>query len=519
MSAVRMVEETTMDIKKYTRLSFFLFALACLLVLLNSLRFYARVDISASKQFSLSKESKQILDEVDQTLTLTYYVSPQLQTLYPQVGDVHDFLLSYQNYTRHVVYRNADPTKENMEQTLVSLGVTPQQIQTSKDNQTSFLTVFSAIMIEYQGSTELIPFVLSASTLEYDLAIRLKTLLLTDKPLVQVFVANELTLFDNYDTMGNWLEAAGFFVLPITDRELAYLDLNSPLIVLGQKMITNETLPLLEEFVMKGGAALFAVSKNEATLYGDWNVTPLTKEQTKLTNLLEFWGVQVQQDLVLDVANFRITMEGKSKDAQYEYINYPFWVSLLNQNLSKDDLIVKNVQNMQLFWPSSLITFSTQDVAITPLFSSSSASWLQLPLEQGGFLTNPFEKYTFEANPRSVGSHVIGAKLEGSVDGYISTGKSVATRCIVVSDEYMFSNMLHYTGTSSNFDFLVNAVLWLSDEQQLLSIRQKQDSSGQRKDFEDAKLYNQRQRSFLAFQFILLPLLIGAIFFVVKRRS
>ncbi|MGL4986092.1 MAG: Gldg family protein [Treponemataceae bacterium] len=507
-----------MKFHQYAKLSLFFFIVAGILLLINSQRFYGRLDVSKNKQFSLSPESKLILDEIDETLTITYYVSTQLQNLYPQVGDVHDFLLSYQNYKQHIVYKKLDPAKENIEQSLISLGVLPQQIQTSTNSQTSFLTVFSAIAIEYQGNTELIPFVLSATTLEFDLAMRIKTMLQQQKPLVQIFVANELTLFDNYTTMGNFLENAGFYVQAITEKELPYLDLNSPLIVFGQKYFTDDTTLLLEEFLMKGGNALFAVTQNETTIMENWEVNPLSINQIKLTQLLEFWGVQIQQDLVLDTSNFRITMARQDQNTDYQYINYPFWVTTLNQNTNKENSVIKNVPPVQLFWPSSMILFGSDDLVATTLFTSSSASWVQNPLDQAGYRTNPFEQYNFESNPRSLGTHILASQFEGKVSGYRLTGKSEPVRFIVIADEYLFSNMLHQTGTSANLDFLLNAVLWLVEDEELLEIRQKYSITGYKKDFIDENSYNQRRRSLVAFQFIFLPLSI-IIFFLIWNKK
>ena len=65
------------------------------------------------------------------------------------------------------------PEDENIEQTLSALGVQSQQIQTVKGNETSFITVYSSIVIEYLNNFELIPFTLSAESLEFDLVSRI----------------------------------------------------------------------------------------------------------------------------------------------------------------------------------------------------------------------------------------------------------------------------------------------------------------------------------------------------------
>ena len=75
-------------------------------------RYYFRLDLTSDNKFSVSDYSKNLLNEADEVLTITYYRSSVLNSLYPQVKDVNDFLKEYSNNGK-IFYKVVEPEKNN----------------------------------------------------------------------------------------------------------------------------------------------------------------------------------------------------------------------------------------------------------------------------------------------------------------------------------------------------------------------------------------------------------------------
>ena len=62
-------------------------------------------------------------------------------------------------------------------QRLKDYGIYGKQFQTVGKNKTEYATVYSTIVIEYNENWDIIPFILSANSLEYDLDVRFLNLI------------------------------------------------------------------------------------------------------------------------------------------------------------------------------------------------------------------------------------------------------------------------------------------------------------------------------------------------------
>ena len=117
------------------------------LVLFLSSLWYFRWDFTADKGFSLSPLSLQLVDSLEEPLHITYYVSPELEDLYPHARNIKDFLRLYSSARRQVQVEVRDPVKEGLENSLLQLGVFGHQIQITKGNSTQLVTVYSSSVL------------------------------------------------------------------------------------------------------------------------------------------------------------------------------------------------------------------------------------------------------------------------------------------------------------------------------------------------------------------------------------
>ena len=191
-----------------------------------------------------------------------------------------------------------------------------------KGNVTSFITVYSSIIIEYLNNYEIIPFTLSAESLEFDLVSRITILLQGYRKTVYLIEGTELSLEKDYAYVIPWLEASGFSVTAAEGPNITIPidDPTSPLIVIGTDF-DDRTIQKIENFIIDGGRALFLVSGNTTAVYTDWKTHPVP--YTNLHSMLSYWGFSIEQGLLMDIANYRITMQSSDGNS-YDYINYPY---------------------------------------------------------------------------------------------------------------------------------------------------------------------------------------------------
>ena len=192
--------------------------LTFVLLLLDTNRFYFRLDFSSDKKFSTSQYSKTLLENVAEPLSITYYRSARLKELYPQVRDINDFLLSYALLSPYISYNIVDPSskkaeKQNVRARLQAYGITGEPLRLSQKDTTSLTTVYSTIVINYLGQTAIIPFLLNTAHLEYDLTSRIQELIFGKKRSAQVLVGNGMSLETDYSYVKPWLESQGFSVV------------------------------------------------------------------------------------------------------------------------------------------------------------------------------------------------------------------------------------------------------------------------------------------------------------------
>ncbi|HZK19669.1 MAG TPA: GldG family protein, partial [Treponemataceae bacterium] len=443
------------------------------IILINSQLFYTRIDTTSEKQFSLAPITKELIQNLPDTLHIRYYLSSSLKNLYPQIRDVQDLLYEYANFSPAISLEIINPKGSDIKKNLLSAGLESQQIKITEKNHTSITDVFSGIVLECGGQTEIIPFVLSTITFEYTIDSALQFFLNGKKRSVYVLCGGEETLEENFSYLGSWLESSGFDWLEISEEDLIYtqnINIRSPLIVLGNSAISTNGVAAIERFVMSGGKTFFAVSSIVADK-SSWKVEPLFGNQ--LIELLDFWGFSIKTALVQDEANFKITMQAQNS-TDIQLIKYPFWITTQKKNVSKNSPITSFFTNFEVYWACPLEIYPSDKLKIEPLVQTTNNAWLQLPMvsDSEPFITDPFyTNYTVDTYEKN--QYILAASAEGHVRGWTTVESGNKTRIVVCSNQYFPSNMIEYTNSPHNLDFLTNALLWLTNEDALLQVKAK----------------------------------------------
>lgn len=477
--------------------------------MLNSSRYYLRKDISSNHKITISKYSKNIISDLEDKISITYYKSRLLDSLYPQARDISDYLKEM-SYNRNVVYSEKNPDKPENSDLLQDYGIYGKQFQTVGKNKTEYVTVYSTIVIEYMDRWDIIPFILSANSIEYDLNVRLLNLIYEKRQIVNILCGNGLSLQENYSYVIPWLNSQGIICneIKLNDNIFEQLKYSKCLVLFGSEKITEEHCRQIEDFISAGGAVFAAVSQFNIDIENSWYITKT--ENSCLFDLLKKYGFDFKDNLVADFSCARITMQssqdenGKNSMIS-QNLNYPLWVSVLPQKNA--------VQGITVFWPEQIESIEEN---VQPYILSSYNSWQIEPDSSSEtlFLTNPFGFNEIKWNQKK-SENILALQNEEK-------------KIIVVPDQFfVHSLMLGYaggqTGDYRNLDFLTDSLLRLSGNRELAEIHKKSVLSNNNSLF---KIYN--EESFLKAKittlfcmFILVPLSIICIWtiFIVGRKK
>ena len=452
--------------RNYTKL-FSFFVIDCLLLTFITSRLYFRLDLSRDKSFSVSEYSENSLSKAEEVLRIKYYLSPELRRLYPQVRDVQDFLLQYCAKSSHAELSIINPDSKEGSQAVKGYGLQSQQLRSTGKNKTEYTNVYSAIVIEYLSGTEIIPFELSATTLEYDLTSAVEKLVTGIERRALIVSGNGLDIDSDYSYVRPWLEAAGIKTdvllgTDLTDSALnPLLQTNTPLVIFGSSVFSQENAEALSRFISSGGKIFFAVNSLDVDISSDWTVSE--RENDYILPLLESKGIKLEKAIVADISSSQIVLDSADSNGgntRQDVFNYPLWISVLPQTNAKEGCTV--------FWANPITL--ADETSAKPLLATTKAAWLLLPQNKREYVidTNPFRVPKSANASDTKGQFFLGAE-KGSI--------------ITVADQYFASSlMLSYINTGAspdfrNLDFLTACVLHLQGADELLSLKHSATSS------------------------------------------
>lgn len=497
-----------------------LIILITVLFIMNGNRWYLRFDLSAGKTFSLSKYTKELTSKLERPVKVTYYRSASLNKLYPQVRDVQDFLVTYSTMNKKIHFQIKDPDKENLSELLESYGIYSQQLRSVTNTSTEFTNVYSAIVLEYDGNTEIIPFVMSAQTLEYDLDGRLLHLITGSERNVNIIIGNGMTLSEDYSYVVPYLTSQGFickqyFVQdPFFSQQLQ--EISGPLLIIGDENINIENAIAIESYILQNkGNALFTISPYKSQIEDDWSMH--LNKNCNLIDMLENWGVIFTEEIVADLSCARITMYSQENTTTTKNINYPLWISVLPQQ--------NCISGITEFWPVSL-QIENENLAEPLLYSSNYAYSYTVDRynKESLIQTNPF---VLEETPYvSDGSqhlHVIGAKINGKLKGlYNDFEAQDNVKAFVIPDQYFVNSLMNeYIGGEygdyRNFDFLTNLLLQLNNENELASLHARNAKDNSLYKINDIQQLQIIQKITYIWFFAVIPVILFLLYFIVGR--
>lgn len=281
-------------------------------------------------------------------------------------------------------------------------------------------------------------------------------------------------------------------------QEIGVLDAYSAVIIADPQMpFSDEDKYILDQYIMQGGRVLWVLNgvQFSSDFLSSQGTTPIVALDLKLNDMLFRYGVRINHSLVQDLQCMLVPVDVSRDPQQPNWQPMP-WTYAPLLLTSQTSPITRNVAQLTATMASSIDLVGGEDgIRKDILLATSSASKLtSVPAEVNLSLgIEEEESFQYSYIPVAVSLEGEFASLfahlsapEGIVNARNTIKRSPKTRQIVVAsgstirNEWQKNQALplgydRYTKTQfGNRDFMLNAVLYLTDDEGWMELRQKE---------------------------------------------
>ena len=229
--------KTFIDYLKSPKSDVLLFILVLILANLVGHRAFIRADLTAPQSYSLSEASKQVVQTLEEPLSVKVFFSDNLPAPYNQVSQyIRDLLLEYKaKANRNFSYEFFNMKDNANERIAASYGLNRVQIQQVKNNEVGFTQAWMGMAFDYQDSKEVLDNLTTSDGLEYKITTTISKMISTSSTLAGLKGEVTLTLYAS-SALAKF-NIAGFDQLSDTVRD-AYKAVNAK----NQNKISFQTI-------------------------------------------------------------------------------------------------------------------------------------------------------------------------------------------------------------------------------------------------------------------------------------
>jgi len=458
--------------------------IAAILVAANVVaqRWFFRWDLTERREYSLSPATKRLLGGLEDRVVVNAYFSrrlpPYLSSLRRQVQDV---LEEYRAFSRgRLEIEFIDPGDDPVsEQRLRALGIPRVQLEVLERDQFQVTSAYLGLVMLHGGRQEVIPLIQEPGNLEYELTAALLRLTSPEKKTVGWLGPPET---DPGVRGGDPLrrELARLYELREIGEEglTAVPDGVETLVVAGPRELPDPARFALDQFVMRGGRAIFLVDHFEIP---EGSLAALPAE-SGVHDLLERYGVKVARDVVGEP---RLNAPAAFSSGFMQFrIAYPWWPRVPGAALDREHPVTARLENIVLPWASSLepAVPAGGGVKATVLARSSKEAFA----ESGNYDFSPQPRREVDRSRNAAPERPLVVLLTGrfpsfwrdkarpasSPAGAASRAESAETSILVVGTSRL-ARPEFLRQFPENSAFLLNAVDWMTLGPDLIGIRSR----------------------------------------------
>ena len=445
----------------------------CVNIITNNTFNSSRIDFTEKKLYSLSNSTKNLLKNLNEPIHIRLFVSGNLIKEVPQLSTyarrVETILKSYSDISSgKITLEVIDPRPfSDEEDRAVGMGIN----SFSATEMSDALYFGLAATNSTTGQKNIPIFSPERETfLEYDLSSLISELSQIKKPVISII--------DNLGLMADsrigkpeqqiLKQMNEMFEVEMVNESNNKLNKNTKvLMIIHPKFLSDETLYMIDQWVLKGGATLIFLDPYAETEISRQPGTPPMNPRSNLKKLLDTWGIKFDnKKAVLDSEfGFRIARNIGGRDIQVT--NYP-WLNIRGNGLNKAESSLSNLSTIVMTTAGSLEKVS-KDIVFEPIITSSRKSGLGDAQKAGDPKNDPRDllsninsdnnNLTLAGWLKSDLKSSFGAK-ENLKDGQLIKSQNKSNVLLVSdADMLMDRNWLTQRGAfANNGDFVLNVV-------------------------------------------------------------
>lgn len=489
--------------KKVHSIASQLVLIVVVLVLVNllSTRFFVRLDFTGDKIYTLSNATRDILESLDEPVTITAYFTRGSQ---PEVEkarkDFQDLLIEYASRSRGMVnYEFINPNvDEQLEQEAMQTGIQPLVINVRERDQVRQQRVYLGAKLVMGDRTDVIPVLQPGAAMEYAISSSIKKLSLINKPQVGIVQGHGEPSINAMMQAMTQLEVL-YDVMPVNlmDEAADLSNFLSLAIIAPTDSFSDFELRRLDQYLENGGRLYIAhnhVVADLQAMQGNLNTT-------NLSGWLAEKGLVIEDNFVVDRSAGTIGVRQQTGFMTFtRQIPFHYWPSIKS---FPNTPITKGLNEVILQFASTIAFRGDTAVRYTPLVKTSDRSGtLSVPL-----FINIQKEWTNRDFPLE--QQVVGAKIEGPVAG------GIHSKIVLITDGDFAVNgegQQAQQRNPDNISLMVNSIDWLSDDTGLIDLRTKEVTSRPLEELEEGR------RTFLKWLNFGLPILLVILYGIIRMQ-
>ncbi len=340
-----------------------------------------RADLTENELYTLTKGTRNIVSSIKEPLTLYLFYSDKASEGVPQLrtyaNRVKELLQEYESLSNgNIVLNIVDPVPYSEEEDqAAAFGLQGVPVGNRGDNIYFGLAASNAV-----GDTEIIGFFQPQREqfLEYDVTKLLYTL--TNPKKTVVGIITQLPMFGGFDIETTQMTKAWAIIAQMRQLfELKQLDIATKkidedvdiLMVVHPKDLSDSTSYAIDQFVMRGGKAIFFVDPHsEIDTPVRQQDSPLEVEGGRSSNvkqLFDAWGIEYNSASVVLDRKYALTVGG-AHEGQSRHFGL---LAIGRENLNTEDVISSELELVSFGVAGHIKSKEGANIQISPIVTSS----------------------------------------------------------------------------------------------------------------------------------------------------
>ena len=397
----------------------------------------ARIDLTENRLFTLSEGTRRILANLDEPVTLRFYLSRRELERVPGVGGYADRVRALLNeYKRlsggKLEVRVIDPEPFSEEEDR-AVGYGLRGVPLDLDDGVFYFGLAGTNSVDDE---EVIPFFTGEREqfLEYDVTKLVYNLTSPKQKIVGLI--SSLPIEGQGPAMQAAMGGMGAQPWMVVEQIRQLFELRSlhpkldevpedidVLMLVHPRALPPEALYAIDQYVLRGGRVVafvdpYSESQRDVMPAGMGMMQPPGPGRSEIDELLAAWGVTLGEDVVGDLdLSLKVRMDQGGRVLTFDY---PVWMNVTPQTFDSEDIVTGNLGNLGFGTPGYLEAAEGATTTFTPLVSTTPGAAQFTTAQVAAVTTDPrdlLDDYASQDRPYTMVARVAGKVRTAFPDG------------------------------------------------------------------------------------------------------